>query len=65
VFLFFRFVFFLLQNLRFILVKNKLTSGHKIPENFDGDQTELNEHFVVEIPISARFTHLVGMLSQF
>jgi len=38
----------------FLLVKNNVKSGHKIPENFDGDLTELNEYFVVEIPMSAR-----------
>ena len=38
----------------FILVKNNVKSGYKIPENFNGDLTELNEHFMVEIPHDAR-----------
>ena len=38
----------------FILVKNNVKSGYKIPENFNGDLTELNKHFMVEIPKSAR-----------
>jgi hypothetical protein len=35
-------------------VKNNVKNGYKIPENFNGDLTELNEHFMVEIPKSAR-----------
>ncbi len=35
-------------------MKNNVKSGYKIPENFNGDLTELNEHFMVEIPKSAR-----------
>ena len=38
----------------FILVKNNVKIGYKIPENFNGDLTELNEHFMVEIPKSDR-----------
>ena len=38
----------------FILVKNNVKSGYKIPGNFNGDLTELNEHFMVEIPHDAR-----------
>jgi hypothetical protein len=38
----------------FILVKNNVKTGYKIPENFNGDLTELNEHFMVEIPHDAR-----------
>ena len=36
----------------FMLVKNNVKKGHKIPENFD--LNELNEHLTVEIPLSAR-----------
>ncbi len=38
----------------FILMKNNVKSGYKIPENFNDDPTELNEHFKVEIPQDAR-----------
>jgi hypothetical protein len=50
----------------FILVKNNVKSGYKIPENFNGDLTELNEHFIVEIPKSARVyptcRHVIAIL---
>jgi hypothetical protein len=36
-----------------ILVKNNVKSGYEIP-NFNGDLTEVNEHFMVEIPHDAR-----------
>jgi hypothetical protein len=48
----------------FILVKNNVKSGYKIPENFNGDLTELNEHFMVEIPKSARVYPSCRTLSQ-
>ncbi len=35
----------------FMLVKNNLKKGHKVPENFD--LNELNEHLIVEIPLNA------------
>jgi hypothetical protein len=31
-----------------------MKSGYKFLENFNGDLTELNELFMVEIPLSAR-----------
>ncbi len=36
-----------------ILVKHSVQSGYKIPENFNGDLTELNEHFMFDIPHDA------------
>ncbi len=38
----------------FILVKNNVKRAYKIPENFNGDLTELNVYFMVEIPQNAR-----------
>jgi hypothetical protein len=35
-------------------VKNNVKRGYKIPENFNGDLTELNVYFMVEIPQNAR-----------
>ncbi len=50
----------------FILVKNNVKSAYKIPENFNGDLTELNEHFMVEIPQDARVyqscRHVIAIL---
>jgi hypothetical protein len=36
----------------FMLVKNNVRKGHKVPENFD--LNEFNEHLIVEIPLGAR-----------
>jgi hypothetical protein len=38
----------------FILVKNNVKIVYKIPANLNGYLTELNEHFMVEIPQDAR-----------
>jgi hypothetical protein len=47
----------------FMLVKNNVKKGHRVPENFD--LNELNEHLIVEIPLRFVFIPRVGMRYQF